>query len=332
MRLNRRPYACLAAIVFLAAPSIGAAQSAPAGSAQSYPNRPVRIIVCFPPGSSPDIIARIVSNKLTSQWGQQMIVDSRPGATGIIGVEAAKNATPDGYTLLLAGATELASMPALRSKLPYDADNDFVALTRVASVTYVIAVHPSLGVNSVSDLVKLAKARPGQLNYGSSGNGSGTHIGAEMFNVLGGVKTMHVPYKGASLAITDLIVGQIQFIVASPIFVLPHVRTGRIKIIATTGATRDPFLPDLPAAAETLPGFETGLWWGISVPAKTPAAIAKTLHAEIVKATQSAEVREQLAKQGAATHAESPAEYAAFIKAERERIARIGRQVRITLD
>jgi len=166
--------------MLLAVPSIGAAQSAPAGTAQPYPNRPVRIIVCFPPGSSPDIIARIVSNKLTSQWGQQMIVDTRPGATGIIGVEAAKNATPDGYTLLLAGATELASMPALRSKLPYDADKDFVALTRVASVAYVIAVHPSLGVNAVSDLVKLAKARPGQLNYGSSGNGSGTHIGTEM--------------------------------------------------------------------------------------------------------------------------------------------------------
>ncbi len=320
-----RPMLCFAAaaVTGLAAPGI---------AAQPYPNRPVRIIVCFPPGSSPDIIARIVSNKLTSQWGQQMIVDTRPGAAGIIGVEAAKNATPDGYTLLLAGATELASMPALRSKLPYDADKDFVALTRVASVTYVIAVHPSLGVNSVSDLVKLAKARPGQLNYGSSGNGSGTHIGAEMFNVLGGVKTVHVPYKGASLAITDLIVGQIQFIVASPIFVLPHVRAGRIKVIATTGAARDPFLPDLPTAADTLPGFETGLWWGISVPAKTPAAIAKTLHADIVKATQSAEVREQLARQGAATHAESPAEYVAFIKAERERIARIGRRVGIALD
>ena len=332
MRFNCRLYACLAAIMLLAVPSIGAAQSAPAGTAQPYPNRPVRIIVCFPPGSSPDIIARIVSNKLTSQWGQQMIVDTRPGATGIIGVEAAKNATPDGYTLLLAGATELASMPALRSKLPYDADKDFVALTRVASVAYVIAVHPSLGVNAVSDLVKLAKARPGQLNYGSSGNGSGTHIGAEMFNVLGGVKTMHVPYKGASLAITDLIVGQIQFIVASPIFVTPHAKSGRIKMIATTGATRDSFLPDLPAAAETLPGFEIGLWWGISVPAKTPAAIAKTLHGEIVKATQSTDVREQLARQGAATHAESPAEYAAFIKAERERIARIGRRVGISLD
>ncbi len=268
MTFRHRPYACVAAVTLplLAAPSISAAQSAATGLGQPYPNKPVRIIVCFPPGSSPDIIARIVSNKLMSQWGQQMIVDTRPGAAGIIGVEAAKNATPDGYTLLLAGATELASMPALRSKLPYDADKDFIALTRVASVAYVIAVHPSLGVNNVSDLVKLAKARPGQLNYGSSGNGSGTHIGAEMLNVLGGVKTMHVPYKGASLAITDLIVGQIQFIVASPIFVMPHVRAGRIKVIATTGATRDAFLPDVPAAAETLPGFETGLWWGISAP------------------------------------------------------------------
>ncbi len=300
--------------------------------AQPYPSRPLRIIVCFPPGSSPDIVARIVGNKLSAQLGQQMIVDSRPGGAGVIGVEAAKNAPPDGYTLLLAGATELATLPALKTKLPYDADRDFVALTRVASVSYVIAVHPSLGVNTVGDLVKLAKARPGQLNYGSSGNGSGTHIGAEMLNVLGGVKTMHVPYKGASLAITDLIVGQIQFIVASPIFVLPHSKTGRVKVIATTGAKRDPFLPDIPAAAETLPGFDTGLWWGISVPAKTPAAIVKTLHAEIVKAMQSAEVREQLAKQGATAHAESSADYSAFIKTERERIVRVGRMVGITLD
>ena len=319
-------------ILALTVSGIAKAQTAPSGPGLPYPNRAVRIIVSFPPGSSPDIIARIVSNRLASQWGQQMIVESRPGAAGIIGVEAAKNATPDGYTLLMASATELASLPALKTRLPYDPDKDFIALTRVASVAYVIAVHPSLGVNTVGELVQLAKARPGQLNFGSSGNGSGTHIGAEMFNMLGGVKTVHVPYKGASLAITDLIVGQIQFIVASPIFVVPHVKAGRIKMIATTGAMRDPLLPDLPTANATLPGFDMTLWWGISAPVKTPAAIVKTLHADIIKATQSAEVREQLAKQGAATHAESPAEYAAFIKAERERIARIGRQVGITLD
>jgi tripartite-type tricarboxylate transporter receptor subunit TctC len=302
------------------------------GAAQTYPNRPVRIIVPFAPGSAPDIVARILGNKLTEQMGQQVIVDARPGGGGVIGVEIAKNAPPDGYTLLMMSPGPFAALPALKPKLPYDPDKDFIALSRVASVAFVVVVPPSLGVGTVADLVKLAKARPGQLNYGSSGSGTAQHLAGEMFNVLAGVKTVHVPYKGGVLALNDLIAGQLQFMMMNPGVVMPHWKSGRIKVIATTGAKRDPLLPELPMVADVLPGFESTSWWGIAVPTKTSTVIVKQLHAEIVKAMQTPEVRELLAKQGATAHAESPAEFTAFIKAERERFARVGRQVSITFD
>jgi len=326
MTLARRHMLCLAAamVTVLAVPG--------AGAAQTYPNRPVRIIVVFPSGSGPDIVARILGNKLTEQMGQQVIVDNRPGGGGVIAVEIAKNAPPDGYTLLLGGITTLATLPALKPKLPYDPEKDFIALSRVSSAALVLVVHPSLGVGTAADLVKLAKARPGQLNYGSGGNGTSSHLAGEIFNVLAGVKTVHVPYKGAVLALNDVIAGQLHFIMTNPVAVIPLAKTGRIRVIATTGAKRDPLLPELPTVADTVPGFEITLWGGVAVPVKTPAAIVKKLHAEIVKALQTPDVRELLAKQGATAHAESPAEFTAFIKAERERIARVGRQVGITLE
>lgn len=193
-------------------------------------------------------------------------------------------------------------------------------------------MHPSLRIDTIADLVKLAKARPGQLNYGSVGNGSAPHLAGELLNLLAGVKTAHVPYKGSNLALNDLIAGQLQFMISSPIVVMPHAKSGRTKVIATTGAKRDPFLPELPTVADTVPGFESTVWYGIAAPAKTPATVVQKLHAEIVKAQQTPEVRELLAKQSITAYAESPAEFTAFIKAERERIARVGRQVNITLD
>jgi tripartite-type tricarboxylate transporter receptor subunit TctC len=316
----------------VAAATIAASSIPRIGAAQLYPNRPVRIILANTPGSAPDIIARILGSKLTEQLGQQVIVDPRPGGSGVIGAEIAKNAPPDGYTLLLAGTINFATLPALKPKLPYDIDKDFVMLSRVASVAHVVAVHPSLGVGTVADLVKLAKARPGQLNYGSGGNGSTSHLAGEMFNVLASVKTVHVPYKGVVLALNDLIAGQLQFMMSSPVSAMPHATTGKIKVIATTGAKRDPLLPELPTVADVLPGFESTVWWGVAAPAKTPSVVVKKLHAEIVKALQTSEVRELIAKQSATAHAESSAEFTAFIKAERERIARVGRQVSITFD
>jgi tripartite-type tricarboxylate transporter receptor subunit TctC len=315
----------MASVATFAGPAIGADQI--------YPNRPLRIIVSFPAGGASDTVARILGNKLGEQLSQPVIVDARPGGSGIIGVEIAKTALPDGYTLLMATINTFALLPALKPKLSYDPDKDFVALTRVSSGSDVIAVHPSLGVSTVAELVKLAKARPGQLNYGTSGTGTGQHLGGEMLNVLAGVKTIHVPYKGVVLALNDLIAGQLHFVLASPIFVMPHAKAGRIKVIATTGPKRDPLLPELPTVADVVPGFAMTQWQGVAVPAKTPPIIVKRLHAEIVKALQTPEVRELLVKQGVtAAHAESPAEFTAFIKTERERIARVGREVAITLD
>jgi tripartite-type tricarboxylate transporter receptor subunit TctC len=292
----------------------------------------MRIIVSFPAGGASDTVARILANKLAEQVAHSVIVDSRPGGSGVLGVQIAKAAAPDGYTLLMATVNTFALLPALKARLSYDPDKDFVALTRVASGADVIAVHPSLGVDTIADLVRLAKARPGQLNYGTSGNGTNQHLGGEMFNVLAGVQTVHVPYKGVVLALNDLIAGRLQFILGSPIFVMPHAKTGRVKVIATMGAVRDPLLPELPRVADAIPGFEITGWQGVVVPAKTSAVVSTRLHAEIVKAMQSPEVRELLSKQGVMAHAESPPEFTAFMKAERERIARIGRQAGITLD
>ncbi len=327
MRRQYASYPMLALCCVLAA-----APAPHAIGADTYPNRPIRFLVPSPPGGSPDILARIVGNKLTEQMGQQVVVDTRAGASGLIGIELAKNAIPDGYTIVLATTTLFASLPVLKPNLPFDPDRDFAALTRIASVANVATVHAGLGVNTVADLVKLARARPGQLNYGSAGNGSPAHLAGEMFNVLAGVNTVHVPYKGAAQALSDVIAGQLQILITSPLVAMPHAKGGRIKVLATTGAQPDPLLPELPTVAQTVPGYEITQWWGVAVPIKTPAAIARKLHAEIVTALQTPEVRDLLAKQGATARPESPAEFAAFMKGERTRIGNLGKKAGIKLD
>jgi tripartite-type tricarboxylate transporter receptor subunit TctC len=306
--------------------------SAAAAQAQQYPNRPIRFLVPSAPGGSPDILARIVGNKLSEQMGQQIVVDTRAGASGLIGIELAKNAVPDGYTMVLATTTLFASLPILKPDLPYDPDKDFAPLTRIASVANVMTVHAGIGVNSVADLVRLAKTKPGRLNYGSAGNGSPAHLAGAMFNLLAGVKTVHVPYKGAAQALNDVIAGQLQVLITSPVVAMPHAKGGRIKVLATTGARSDPLIPELPTVAETVPGYEITQWWGIAVPIKTPPAIVRKLHSETVKALQTPEVRDLIAKQGATVQPESPADFSVFMKAERARIGKLGKQAGIRLD
>jgi tripartite-type tricarboxylate transporter receptor subunit TctC len=303
-----------------------------AHGAESYPVRPIRLLVPSPPGGSPDILARVTAVKLSEQMKQQVVVDNRAGASGIVGVELAKHAPPDGYTVLFATATTFASLPALKRNLPYDVERDFMPLTRIAWVANVVTVNASLGAHSVAELVKLAKARPGQLNYGSAGNGSPAHLAGAMLNVLAGIDTVHVPYKGAAPAMTDLISGQLQILITSPLVAMPHGRAGRIRVLATTGAKRDPLLPELPVVADTVPGYEIVQWWGYAVPARTPPSIAKRLHTEIVAALNNPEVREALQKNGATAHPESPSEFAAFIRSERERISKVGKQAKIVIE
>ena len=298
----------------------------------AYPSRPIRLLVPSPPGGSPDILARIVANKLTEQMKQQVVVDNRAGASGIVGVDLARRAPPDGYTLLLVTATTFASLPALKTDLPYDAERDFAPLSRIAWVANVVTVNAQLGVNTVAELVKLARARPGQLNYGSAGNGSPAHLAGAMLNVLAQIDTVHVPYKGAAPAMTDLIGGQLQILITSPLVAMPHARAGRIKVLATTGAQKDPLLPELPVVADTVPGYDIVQWWGFAVPARTPQTIVRRLHSEITAALGQADARDAMRRNGATPHPESPAEFAAFMKSERERIARVGRQAKIVID
>jgi tripartite-type tricarboxylate transporter receptor subunit TctC len=300
--------------------------------AQTYPTKPIRFLVPSPPGGSPDILARVVGTRLSEQMKQQVIVDNRSGASGVIGVEIAKNAAPDGYTLLLVTSTSFASLPALKPKLPYDPDRDFIALSRIAWVANVVTVNANIGVNSVADLVRLAKAKPGQLNYGSAGNGSPAHLAGAMFNVLAGVDTTHVPYKGAAPALSDMLAGQIQFLITSPLVAMPHGRAGRIKVLATTGAQHDPLLPELPPVADTVPGYEIVQWWGIALQRGTPPAIVQRVHKELMVALNAPEVRALMNKNGATPHPESPAEFAAFMKEERARIANVGKRANIVLD
>ncbi len=306
--------------------------AATSAQAQNYPSRPIRFLVPGAAGSSQDILARVLANKLSQQLNQQVVVDARAGASGLIAIDIAKTAAPDGYTLVAATSTLFSGLPALKPKLSYDPDRDFAPLSRMASVANVLTVNASLGVETAADLVKLARAKPGQLNYGSAGNGSPAHLAGAMFDVLAGVKTNHVPYKGAAQALTDVIGGQLHYLITSPLVAMPHAKGGRIKVLATTGAKRDPLLPDLPVLADTVPGYDITQWWGVVAPAKTPKPILDLLHAEIIKALRTPEVRELLARQGATAQPESPAEFAAFMKSERTRIGQLGKKAGIVLD
>ena len=300
--------------------------------ANAYPNRPVRVVVPGAPGSSQEVLSRVVGNKLAQQMGQPFVIDARAGASGMIGLDIAKAAAPDGYTLLAATSTLMSGLPALKPKLHYDPDRDFIPLSRMASVANVVTVGAQLGIDNAVDFVKLAKAKPGALNFGSAGNGSPAHLAGAMFNVLAGVNTIHVPYKGAAQALSDVMAGQLQYLITSPLVAMPHAKGGRIRLLATTGAKRDPLIPDLPVFADTVPGYDITQWWGLVLPAGVPPAISAHLHREIIIALKSAEVAGFLTKQGAVAQPESPAEFAAFMKAERTRIAHIGKRANIILE
>jgi tripartite-type tricarboxylate transporter receptor subunit TctC len=290
---------------------------APAAAAD-YPTRPIRVIVPFAPAGGTDVLARILAQRLGEKWGQAVVVENQPGASGSIGSRAVEHAAPDGYTLVMASTGALMSLATLYEKDGrFDVNAHFSPVTLVADPPYVITVSTSLPVKTVAELIALAKAKKGQLTFGSSGVGAASHLSAELFQKTAGVELLHVPYKGTGAAETDLIAGRIDIMFAPPQTVDPMVKAGKLKALATTGKTRSPLFPDLPTADESgLPGYEAVGWFGLLAPAHTPDEIVQKLNAASVEILKSDDVRERLAKLGAEPHPMSPAEYGTFINAD----------------
>jgi tripartite-type tricarboxylate transporter receptor subunit TctC len=290
----------------------------------AYPTKPVRMIAPYPPGGTSDIIARIIGQKLFDAWGQQIVVDNRAGANGGIGCELAAKSPADGYTLLVGNMTPIAANPSLYRKLGYDSLRDFAGVTLVAAGPNVLVVNPSLPVKSVQDLIAYAKTNPGKLNFGSGGAGSPAHLAGEMFKTLTGVAMTHVPYKGTVLSVNDLIAGQVQLVFSDAPPAVPHVKSGKLRALAVTGAKRTPLLPELPTVAEAgVAGFALDNWWGILVPAGTPKPIVNRINADIVKAMQMNDVKERFANLGVEAIYSTPPVFDAYIKSEIAKLAKI---------
>lgn len=288
--------------------------------AQSYPARPIRLIVADAPGGAPDQLARILSQNLSAVLGQQVVVDNRPGAGGVLGAEIAAKARPDGYTLLMTTTAIYAILPNLRKNLPYDPVKDFVPISRIATASNVLVVNSALPVKNVSELVKLAKEKPDTLNYGSAGVGTPAHLAGEMLNLLADIKVTHVAYKGAAPALQDVIAGTVQYIITSPIAAAAHMNSGRVRALATTGAARNPSLPELPTIAEAVPGYEITQTWGIVAPAGTPGDVVKQLAGDIAKVMNQPNVKERVLGTGAVPAGDTPAELETFMAKERQRL------------
>lgn len=291
--------------------------------AQGYPNKAIRLIVPDAPGGSPDQLGRLLSQKLGEALGQPMVVDNRAGAAGVLGADVASKSPADGYTLFMTTTAVYAIIPNLRHDLQYDPVKDFIPISRIATAYNVLVVNDALPVKSVADLVRLAKEKPGALNYASAGVGSPAHLAGEMLNLLAGIKLTHVPYKGAGPALLDVIAGNAQLMITSPIAAAAHMNGGRVRALATTGAVRNPGLPDLPIIADTVPGYEISQTWGLVVPTGTPPEIVKRLSDEMMKVMAQPDVKERVLKTGAVPIGDSPAEFTAFMARERSRLGEV---------
>jgi tripartite-type tricarboxylate transporter receptor subunit TctC len=292
-------------------------------AAQEWPAKPVRIIVPFPPGGSADLLPRAVAEKLAEKWGQPVIVENRPGAAGNIGADAVYRAEPDGYTLLSAPPPPLVINRLLYQKLSYDS-SQFVPVTVIGAIPNVLLVHPKTNVSTVQELIALAKANPGKLNYASQGSGSTSHLTAELFkSMAGGLRITHVPYKGTAPALADLLGGQVEMMCDNLGVSLPHVRSGKLKALAVASAKRVKSLPDVPALAETLPGFEAVAWFGIVAPPKTPRAIVEKVAAGVQQALRLPEVQKRLSELSAEPMGLTPADTAEYMKREVQRWAAV---------
>ena len=301
-------------------------------SAQTYPVKPIRFVVPLAAGGPGDVLARAIGQKLSEQVGQSVVIDNRPGANTNVGSEFVAKAPADGYTLL-ATASTLTINPSLYPKLPYEPIRDFAPVTLIGSTPLILVVHPSLPAKSVKELAALAKSRPGQINYGSAGNGSVLHLAGEMFNTLAGVKLVHVPYKGVTNAFSDLLGGQISIMFPGAPIALPQVKAGKLRALGTTGAGRTAAAPELPPIAESgLPGYEISVWYGMLAPAGTPPAVINRLHAEISRIVQLPDIRERWAVLGAEPLHNTPEQFAAFLKADLGKWAKVVRDSGAKID
>lgn len=291
---------------------------------QTYPSKPIRLVAPFPAGGVSDILARLVGEKLGEDLGQNVVVDNRAGAGGIIGCEYVANAPPDGYTLLLGGSGNLSVIPNLYAKLPYKPLRDFHPISLISAGPRILVVHPSVPAKSVRELIALAKARPGQLNFASGGTGDANHLASELFKVSAGVSMVHVPYKGTAQALTDLIGGQVHMMISSPLPAMPFVRAGRLRVLAVTSLNRTSLLPNMPTVAESgLDGFESTSWFGILVPIKTPQPIGARLQTALVKMMKRLDIKERLPSLGIDPIGSSSEQFASYIESESKKIANL---------
>ena len=317
--MNAQPARALAAALAIVALT-------PAAPARDYPARPIRLVVPVAAGGGNDIAARLIAQKLSAAWGEQVVVDNRPGAATAIGSEIVARASPDGYTLMLVSVS-FAVNAALGKKLPYDSLRDFAPITQVARVPLILLVHPALPVKSVADLIALAKAQPGRLNYASAGNASSTHLPMELFMSLAHVSLNHVPYKGTAPGLNDLLGGQVQLMFDAIPPALPHMQTGRVRGLAITSAQRTAALPDMPTIAEAgVPGYAYDSWFAIFAPARTPPAIIDKLNREIVRIVHEPDVRERFVQMGVDPLGTTPAQLGAHVRSEIARWTRVVRE------
>jgi tripartite-type tricarboxylate transporter receptor subunit TctC len=292
-------------------------------ASSAYPIKPIRLIAPYPPGGGNDTMARAIGAKLTEAWGQQVIIDNRAGANGIVACEIVATAPADGYTLLMANVGTNAINPALYKKLPYDPIKAYAPVSLLGTAPNILVVPAATPAGTVRELVALAKSRPGKLTYGSNGIGSSQHLAGVMFGTAFGIDIVHVPYKGTGPAIIDLISGQISMSFANALAVVQHIKTNRLKAIAVTSLKRSSTLPNVPAIAETVPGFSATSWWGIVAPARTPNGIVAALSEEIARALDTASMKEQLDRQGVEPRSSTPGEFQAFMQSELVKWAKV---------
>ncbi len=301
-------------------------------SAQTFPTKPIRVLIGFPPGGGIDVVARMLAPRLSESLGQQVVVDNRAGASGIIALGIAARSAADGYTLFFGTKGNLSVNPTLYPDTPFSIPRDFAPLTQVASVSALIYVHPSIPPRTLGELIAYAKANPGKVHFSSSGNGGFSHLGGELLNNLAGIRTVHVPYKGTTPAFTALLGAEVQYAVNVVVSGLPHLKAGRLRAVATTTQKRLALLPAVPAAGEALRGFEVDNWYGMVLPAATPRDVVGRLHAEIVKSAGAPDIRDKLAVQGIEIVNSSPQEFGAFMKAEILKWARVIKSANIRAD